>query len=66
MTKICEVRFEIEDLEITINETITIQVFNSLNFSFAKFLGILSHEAREKERAPTLESLAKLLENEEL
>ena len=66
MIKICEVRFGIEDLEITIDEAITIQVLNSLDFSFAKFLGILSHEAREKEKLFTLESLTKSLENEEL
>ena len=35
MTKIRDVKSEIEDLEITIDEAITIQVFNSLNSSFA-------------------------------
>ena len=66
MTKIRDVKSEIEDLEITIDEAITIQVLNSLDSSFAQFLGILSHEAREKEKLPTLESLAKSLEDEEL
>ncbi len=66
MTKIRDVRSEIEDLEITMDEAVTIQVLNSLDFFFAKFLGILSNEAREKEKLPTLESLAKSLEDEEL
>ena len=57
---------EFEDPEITMNKAITIQVLNSLDSSFAQFLGILSHEAREKEKLPTLESLAKSLEDEEL
>ncbi len=48
MSKICDVKSEIEDLEITIDEAIKIQVLNSLDSSFAKFFSILSHEAREK------------------
>ncbi len=66
MTKIRDVKSEIEDLEITMDEAITIQVLNSLDSSFTEFLGILSHEAREKAKLPTLESLAKSLEDEEL
>ncbi len=61
MTQICDVRSEIENLEITMNEAVTIQVLNSFNSSFAQFLGILSHEAGETEQLPTLESLAKSL-----
>lgn len=48
------------------DEAITIQVLNSLDSSFTQFLGILSHEAREKAKLPTLENLAKSLEDEEL
>ena len=66
MTKIQDVKSEIEDLEITIDEAITIQVLNSLDSSFAQFLGILGHKAREKEKLPILESLAKSLEDKEL
>ncbi len=66
MTKIRDVRSEIEDLEITMDEAITIQVLNFLESFFTKFLGILSHKAREKEKLSTLESLAKLLEDKEL
>lgn len=66
MTKIRDVKSEIEDLEITMDEAITIQVLNSLDSSFAQFLGILSHEAREKDKLPTLENLVKSLEDEEL
>ena len=66
MTKIRDVKSEVENLKITIDEAITIQVLNCLDFFFAHFLGILSHEAREKKKLPTLESLAKSLENKEL
>ncbi len=40
MTKIRDVRFEIEDLEITIDEVIKIHILDSLNSFFAQFLGI--------------------------
>ncbi len=66
MTKIRDVKSDIEDLEITIDEAITIQVLNSFDSSFTKFLGILSHETREKDKLPTLENLAKSLEGKEL
>lgn len=39
---------------------------NSLDFFFKQFLGILSHKAREKEKLPIFESLAKSLEDKEL
>ena len=61
MTKIRDVKSEIVDLEITIDETITIQVLNSLDSSFTQLLGIRSHEAREKKQLLTLESFAKSL-----
>ena len=66
MTKIRDVKSEIEDLEITMDDAITIQVLKSLDSSFTQFLGILSHEAREKDKLPTLENLAKSLEDKEL
>ncbi len=66
MTKICDIKSEIEDLEITIDEAIIIPVSNFLDSSFTQFFGILSHEAREKAKLPTLESWAKSLEHEEL
>ena len=66
MTKIRDVKSEIEDLEITMDEAITIQVLNSLDSSFARFLDILSHKAREKKKLPTLKSFAKSLKDEEL
>ncbi len=59
MIKIRDVRSKIEDLEITMDEAITIQVLNPFDFSFAQFLDILSHEAGEKEKLLTLETLAK-------
>lgn len=41
---------EIEDLKITIDWAITIQVLNVPNSFFAQFLGILSNEDREKRK----------------
>ena len=66
MTKIRDVKSEIEDLKIPMDKAITIQVLNSLDSSFTQFLGILSHEAREKDKLPTLKNLAKFLEDKEL
>ena len=66
MTKICDVKSEIEDLEITMDKAITIQVLNLLNSSFTQFFSILSHNIREKAKLPTLESLAKFLKNKKL
>lgn len=65
MTKIRGIKTEIEDLRITMDEAITIQVLNCLASSFVQFLGILCHEARREEKFPTLESLDKSLEDED-
>ena len=64
--KIRDVKSEIEDLEITMDEVITIQVPSSFDSFFAQFFGILSHEAREKKKLPKLETLVKSLEDEKL
>ena len=66
MTKIREHKSEIKDLEVIMDKGITIQIQNSLDSSFTKFLGILSHEARDKDKFITLENLAKSLEDKEL
>lgn len=58
MTKIWDVRSEIEDLEINMDEPITIQVFNTFDFLFTQFLKILSHKTKEKDKLFSLESLA--------
>ena len=52
-----DVKSKIEDLEIIIDEAITIQVLNSLDSAFAQFFGILSYEARDKEKLSTLKNL---------
>ena len=49
MTKICDMKSEIKDLEIIMDEAITIQVLNFLDYSFAQFFGIMSLKARKKE-----------------
>ncbi len=66
MTQIRDIKSEIEDVKITMDKAITIKVLNSLNTFFSQFLDILSHEARDKEKLPTLETLAKSLEDEKL
>lgn len=66
MTKIYNVKLEIEDLEITIDKAITIQVLNSLDSFFMQFFNILSYETREKEKFFSLESLTKSLEDKKL
>ena len=66
MIKICDMKFEIDDWEITIDDAITIQVIKVSDYSFEKFLNILRHETRKKEKPPTLECLAEFLEDEKL
>ncbi len=48
------------------DEAITVQVWNSIDFLFTKFVGILSNGAREKAIFSTLESLAKFLKDKTL
>lgn len=66
MIDICNLQSEIWDLKITIDEAITTQILNSLNTFFGQFLGILNHKAREKQKFPTLRSLAKFSEDKKL
>lgn len=66
ISKIRDVTSEIADLKITMDEAITIHTLNSLDTQFKPYLAILSHDAREKENLPTLETLSKALEDEEL
>ena len=66
MTKICVIKFEIEDLHITMDEAITIQVFNFLDSFFTQFLDILCYKTREKTVLPTFENLAKSWKDKEL
>lgn len=56
---------EIEDLKITIDEAITIQVLNLLDSFFAQFFGILIYKVRKKEKFSTLKNLTKSLKDEE-
>lgn len=48
------------------DKAITIQLFNSLNTFFVKFLYILNYETRKKEKFSMFESLAKSLGNKKL
>lgn len=66
MTKTCNIKSAIKDLQITIDEAITIQVLNSLNSFFTQFLGILCYKAKKKAVLLILENLAKCLEDKKL
>ncbi len=48
MTKIRDVKSKLEDLKITMDEAITIQVPKCHDFSFAYFFGILSRKIKKK------------------
>lgn len=61
MIKICDIKFEIKDLEITIDKTIIIQVITF----FIQFLGILSHKVKQK-KLFVPKNFAKSLKNEKL
>ena len=66
ISKIRDIKLEINDLKITMDEAITIHTLNSLDTQFKSYLAILNHESREKAELPTLEVSAKALEDEEL
>lgn len=66
MTKIRDIKSEIENLNITIDKAITIWDLNSLNLFFVQFVCILSYKTKEKEKLFTLKSITKLLKNKEL
>ena len=66
MTKIRNVKSEIENQRITIAKAITIHILNFLELSFTLFLGILSYETKEKAKLLTFESLGKSLNDKEL
>lgn len=66
MTKIRDIKSEIQDLDITIDEAIMIWVPKFFEFFFAQFLGILSHKVRENDKLPILKNLAKFLKDDKL
>ena len=66
MSRIKDASAEIEDLEISISEAVVIHTLNNLDSHFYIYLAILSHDAREKEKLPTLSELTKTLEDEQM
>lgn len=66
MTKIRDIKSKIENLEITMDKAIIIQVLNLFNSSFIQILNILSYDTRKKAKLPILESLAKSLKDKKL
>ncbi len=66
MSIIHHVKSEIEEQKITIDETITIQVMNSLDYFFAQFVVVLSHKAKKNEKLLKLQILPISVEDEEL
>lgn len=63
MSRIKDASAEIEDLKISISEVVVIHALNNLDSHFRPYLAILSHDAREKEKLPTLSEVTKALEN---
>ena len=63
MSRIKHASDESENLKISISELVLIHALNSLDSRFRPYLAILSHDAREKEKLPTLSELTKTLEN---
>ena len=66
MSRIKDASAEIEDLKISISEAVVIHALNNLDSHFRPYLAILSHDAREKEKLPTLSELTKTLEDEQM
>ena len=66
MSRIKDASAEIDDLRISISEAVVIHALNNLDSHFRPYLAILSHDAREKEKLPTLSELTKALEDEQL
>lgn len=61
-----DIQGEITDLEITIEEMITIHVLHNLDPMFDPFIEFVEDKAKEDTKAPDFEQLCKDLENEEL
>ncbi len=66
MSRIKDESVEIDDLKISISEAVVIHVLNKLDLHFRSYLPILSHDAREKEKLPTLSELTKTLNYEHM
>ncbi len=64
MSRIKDASTEIEDLKISISEAVVIHALNNFDSHFRPYLAILSHNAWEKEKLPTLSELTKTLEDE--
>ena len=66
MSRIKDASAEIDDLKISISEAVVIHALNNLDSHFRSYLAILSHDAQEKEKLPTLSELTKTLEDKEM
>lgn len=60
MTKICDMKSEIVHLEIAIDEAISIQVFNTLNFFLRSSLVSWATQLGKKKNFPHLKVLPNL------
>ncbi|MCJ1347562.1 hypothetical protein MMC31_005787 [Peltigera leucophlebia] len=66
MSRIKDASAEIEDLKINVSEAVVIHALNNFDSHFRPYLAILSHNAHEKEKLPTLGELTKTLEDEQM
>ena len=66
MSRMKEVSAKINNLKISISESVVMHAVNNLDSYFRPYLAILSNNAQEKKKLPTLSELTKNLENEEM
>ena len=63
--KIVKILEEIKELDINMEEMVTIKLMNGLDSSFETYLTMLSQKARDENKLPNLSSLLSNLEDEE-
>ena len=64
MSRIKDASAGIKDLKISISKAVVIHALNNLDSHLQPYLAILSHDAQEKEKLPTLSELTKTLKDE--
>ena len=63
--KVVKILEEIKELDITMEEMVTIKLMNGLGSSFETYLTMLSQKARDDNKLPDLQALLSNLEDEE-
>ena len=63
--KIVKILEEIKELDITMEEIVTIKLMNALGSLFEAYLTMLTQKARDENKLPDLQALLSILEDEE-